>query len=229
VKPAFVITLVLLIGSSVIAGNKKLPPFSASLPDSQVVDILYWTNSNQVQYLGYDWINSYCFGKVLGCAVTDQPATAQYSYGEIIFRSGDWLIYATYFGDGPGMQIQMLAPCWKPSSRAQVSPAKNMQTLLVGDPGVKLHRWRGHTYTAVSALNTATKEVWGHGSLDDWRLVITAMWISKELTTLSINEQLTWSGKLSALQAAGLVTADNLEKLLIEMRNSESQNAQTQK
>jgi hypothetical protein len=228
-KPVLGITLVLLAASAAVAGNKKLPPFSSSLPDSQVVDILYWTNSNQVKYLGYDWINSYCFGRVPGCAVTDQAATAQYSYGEIVFRSGNWLIYATCFGDGPEMQIQMLAPCWKPNARAQVSPTKNMQTLLVGDPGSKLHRWRGHTYTAVSAFNTETKEVWGQGTLDDWRLAVAAMEISKQLTKMSINDQLNWSGKLSALQAADLVTPDNLEKVLTEMRNSEIANANTQK
>lgn len=214
--------LLVLVLCPAATGKKQPPPFAGSLQDSQVVDILFWTNSNQTQYLGFDWINSYCFGRVLGCAVTDEPATAQYSYGEILFRSGDWLIYATCFGDGPGMQIQWLAPCWRPDVRAQISAAKNARTILVGDPGAKLHRWRGHTYTVISAFNADTKEVWGQGSLDAWRLVVAAIDIVGELKTLPLDDQIKWSGKLSALQAAGLMTPENLEKLLAEMRNSES-------
>jgi hypothetical protein len=218
-KYFFVISLLVLTFTRSTPGKKQPPPFAVALPESQVVDILLWTNSTQTQYLGYDWVNSYCFGRVLGCAVTDQPATAEYSYGEIVFRSGDWLIYATCFGDAPG-QIQWLAPCWKPDTRAQVSVAKNMTTLLVGDPGSKQRRWSGHTYTVVSAFNTRTKEVWGQATLDAWRLAVAAMEIARNLKSLSLDEQLAWSAKLSQLQAAGLMNADNLEKFLAEIRDS---------
>lgn len=216
-----VISVLVLTFACAADGKKQPPPFAGALPESQVVDILLWTNSTQSQYLGYDWVNSYCFGRVLGCAVTDEPATAQYSYGEIVFRSGDWLIYATCFGDAPG-QVEWLAPCWKPDARAQVSVSKNVRTLLVGDPGSKQRRWNGHTYTVVSAFNTQTKEVWGQATLDAWRLAVAAMEIAKNLKSLSIDEQLAWSAKLSQLQAAGLMSADNLEKLLAEMQNSKS-------
>jgi hypothetical protein len=228
-KYAVAITVLLLTSLPISAGHKNLPPFAQSLQDSQVVDILFWSNSNQTQYLGFDWIDSYCFGRVLGCAVTDQPATAQYSYGEIVFRAGDWLIYATCFGDGPAMQIQMLAPCWTPNARAQVSPQKNMRTLVVGNPGDKPHRWRGHTYTAVSAFNTETKDVWGQGTPDDWRTAVAAMEITKELKNMPIDDQLTWSGKIAGLRAAGLMTADNLEKVAAEIKTAESVSAQPQK
>jgi len=219
-KLTILITVLLLVSFPTSAGHKKLPPFAQSLQESQVEDILFWSNSNQVEYLGFDWIDSYCFGRVLGCAVTDQPATAQYSYGEVVFRAGDWLIYATCFGDGPAMQIQMLAPCWAPSARSQISPQKNMRTLLIGNPGDKPHRWRGHTYTAVSAFNTETKDVWGQGTLDDWRTAVAAMEITKALKNMAIDGQLAWSGKIAGLRAAGLMTPDNLEKIAAEMKNA---------
>lgn len=212
-----------LMAGSVTFGKKEQPPFAQTLTVPQEVGVLFWSNSNQTQYLGFDWINSYCFGRVLGCAVTDEPATAEYSYGEILFRSGDWLIYATCFGDGPGMQIQWLAPCWKPGATVEVSPTKNMRTILIGDPGTKLHRWRGHTYTVVSAFNNETKQLWGPGTLDAWRIVIAAIGITDQLKTMSLDEQLTWSTKIFALRDAGLVNADNLEKLLAEMRHSETE------
>jgi hypothetical protein len=65
-----------------------------------------------------------------------------------------------------------------------------MQTLLAGDPGAKLHRWRAHTYTVVAAFNTETKEVWGQRILDEWRIAVAAMEISKQLGRMSIDDQL---------------------------------------
>jgi hypothetical protein len=214
------ITFSIFIFSATVAAKRQPPPFAQSLSESQVVDVLVWTSSTQTQYLGFDWINSYCFGRVLGCAVTDEPATNQYSYGEVLFRSGDWLIYATCVGGAPGAQIEWLAPCWKPDTRVEVSAAKDARTILIGDPGTKQHRWRGHTYSVVSAFDASTKEVWGQGTLEDWRIVLAAIDIETEFKSMSVDDQLRWAGKISALRTTDLLNADNLEKLLAEMRSS---------
>lgn len=197
--------------------EKSLPPFASALSQPQMVDIVAYSNTNQVKYLGFDWINTYCFGRVLGCAVSDQPATAEYSYGEILFKAGDWFIYATCFGDGPHAEYKWLQPCWQPDARVEISPRENRTTLIVGKPGQNWKRGMGHTYTVVSAFNTKTQDTWGNGTVEAWRMVIAATETASQLKTMSIDDQLSWSTKLMALRSAGLMTADSLDKVLAEM------------
>lgn len=219
-KPLAFSLLLLLLPSTTPGKGKSLPPFAAELSQPQVVEILAYSNSNQVKYLGFDWIDTYCFGRLIGCAVSDQPATAEYSYGEIIFKSGDWFICATCFGDGPNAAIKLLMPCWQPDTRVEISAKKNGRTLIVGEPGQKFRAGMGHTYTVVAAYNQTTQEDWGSSTIEAWRLVLASIEITAELKPMSVDRQLSWSAKILALRGAGLVTADNLEKLLAEMRSS---------
>jgi hypothetical protein len=209
-------------------GGKKLPPFAAELSQPQIVDILAFSNSTQVRYLGFDWVNTYCFGRLVGCAVSDQPATAEFSYGEIVFKLGNWFIYATCSGNGPHAEYKWLRPCWQPDARVQVSSKENRKTLIVGQPGEKWRAGMGHTYTVITAFNAQTQDVWGDGTVEAWRQVITAMEITTELKTMSIDEQISWSTKIMGLRGAGLLNADNLQKVLTEMRSSKPAPATTE-
>jgi hypothetical protein len=201
-------------------GGKKLPPFAAALSQPQIVDILAFSNSTQVRYLGFDWVNTYCFGRLVGCAVSDQPATADYSYGEILFKTGDWFIYATCLGNSLHAEYRLLQPCWQPDARVEISSKENRRTLIVGKPEEKWRAGMGHTYTVITAFNSKTQDMWGNGTAESWRQAISAIGITAELKTMNIDEQLTWSAKLMALRGSGLMTADNLEKVLTEMRSS---------
>jgi hypothetical protein len=227
-KIVLAVSLLSLLFPAALRGGKELPPFAVELSQPQMVDILAYSNSNQVQYLGFDWVNTYCFGRLLGCAVSDQPATAEYSYGEIVFKSGDWFIYAACFGDGPHAEYKWLRPCWQPDARVQVSSKENRKTLIVGQPGEKWRAGMGHTYTVITAFNSKTQDVWGNGTVEAWRQVITAIGITAELKTMSVDEQISWSGKIMGLRGAGLLTADNLEKVLAEMRSSKQTPITTQ-
>jgi hypothetical protein len=218
-KALLTISFLSLLFPLALFGEKELPPFAGELSQPQMVDILAFSNSNQVRYLGFDWLNTYCFGRLLGCVVSDQPATAEFSYGEIVFKLGDWFFYATCSGNGPHAEYKWLRPCWQPNARVQVSSKENRRTLIVGQPGEKWRAGMGHTYTVISAFNAQTQDVWGDGTAEAWRQVITAIEITAELKTMSVDEQISWSGKIMGLRGAGLLNADNLEKVLAEMHS----------
>lgn len=66
--------------------------FAADLQAPQDAKVLLHARTNQIQYLGFNWVNAYCFGQVLGCAVSNQPATTNYADHEVLFTAGEWML-----------------------------------------------------------------------------------------------------------------------------------------
>jgi hypothetical protein len=217
--PAAVLLALLCVGV-VHAKEKEVPPFAADLQTPRDAEILLHTASNQVQYLGFNWINFYCFGR-LGCAVSNQPATVSYTVHETVFSAGDWLIYATCT-----IQVWMLSPCGAPGEPARIGLRKNPRLLDVSHPPMPCRTGWGNRkcltsiYEIHSAFNVRTRETWGQDSLDTWRMVVASLAISEELKGLSLDGQLAWARKISDLRTAGLINAANLEAVLAEMQGA---------
>jgi hypothetical protein len=85
--------LMLILTAAAWARTKDAPPFAAWLAAPQAAEVVAQDASNETEYLGFNWVNSYCFGKLLGCAVTNEPATTNYIYHEVILVSGGWHFY----------------------------------------------------------------------------------------------------------------------------------------
>ena len=209
--------LMLILTAAAWARTKDAPPFAAWLAAPQAAEVVAQDASNETEYLGFNWVNSYCFGKLLGCAVTNEPATTNYIYHEVILVSGGWHFYATCI-----VQVMMIHNCGTLRTPTKISLRKNQFTLSVTntDPvGTLRHAPTESVYSIISAYHATTKESWGQASAEEWRVLLAALDITQTLKTMPIDDQLAWSRKLSDLRAAGLMNADNLESVLAEMRN----------
>lgn len=133
------LVFVLFASAQVSAQESKARPFDGTLDSPTQVTVVFSTDSNETQYLGFDWVNGYCFGAILGCAVQNQPATASWITRIAVFSIGDWRFAADcrdqkptplYLGDTTGVKFQ-LHPCNGAASDAVIQLRKNERSLTV--------------------------------------------------------------------------------------------------
>jgi hypothetical protein len=215
-KVFFVIAASLALSVAVTAKSKPAPPFAQLIDSPTQAKVLAAESSHESKYLGFNWVNSYCFG-VLGCAVTNEPATAEQTNREAFLRVGPWI-----FDLVCTERALYIHPCGEISGDfANVKLDKNGRGLDILSIAPDRKSFSRTTFYAItSAINTDTQEIWGNGTVDGWRTVRAEIAISEALRKMKLDAQIVWYQKLQAMHAYGLATPENLEAILAEMTHS---------
>lgn len=141
-----VIVLAFAAALNAYGQNSKPRPLDGVLDDPTEANIIFATNMNETQDLGFSWVNVYCFGAALGCVVQNQPATSAWTTRISVFLVGEWRIAADcrdqtpvpmYAGDQSGIKFQ-LHPCKSGDGRAIIQMRKNQRSLTVAFEGEEL-------------------------------------------------------------------------------------------
>lgn len=110
--------------------------FEQAVGNPVEADIVFQSSSAETQYLGFNWVNAYCFGDVLGCVVQNQPASSSWTERIEVFSVGDWRIAADckdqepIDADNPNTKWQ-LHPCEDGVKGAIIQLRKNKRSLTV--------------------------------------------------------------------------------------------------
>ena len=197
----------LVCALSAIAKNKERLPFAPLVESPTPVILLIEHASTETQYLGFNWINTYCFG-ALGCAVSNNPATATHTERNAILRLGPWLLYVN-------------CTQYTLNFHSCESLSGNPITVKTRNDGSEIYvldaSSRVTKYNIKSAYNTDTRMTWGMGSTDEWREVIATISIANALKKMDVDHQIEWATKLKTMRDNGLTNASNLEAVLAEM------------
>lgn len=217
-----IVSALALSFSSFAQTTSKPRPFDGVLDNPTQAKVIFSTNSNETQYLGFNWVNAYCFGAVLGCAVQNQPATSSWVTRIAIFSVDDWDIAAECRDQAPdptyGWRFQVHA-CNAVFADAVISLRKNGRSLTVRSeqnrileptdmkPGASM-------FSIESAYNAKTEQVSGDGTIEEWKLLFTGLRMQQDLKTFQPQMAVKLIDQVKDLRQYNLLTSDRLEKLL---------------
>jgi len=242
-----VLALAFCICASAYGQKAKPRPLDGVLDDPTEATIIFATNMNETQDLGFSWVNAYCFGAALGCVVQNQPATSAWTTRISVFLVGDWRIAADcrdqapvpmYVGDQSGIRFQ-LHPCESGDGRAIIQIRKNQRSLTVafegerddtgkGKPQKREHWNRGASvYALEGAYNVKTKQVVGDGTVEQWELLFAELRMQKDLKTFQPQIAVKLIDQMNDLRQYNLLTSDRLEKLLEQDEQENAGSAHT--
>lgn len=230
------LVFVLFASARVSAQKPQSRPFNGVLDNPVRATVIFSTDSNQTQYLGFDWANTYCFGALLGCVVQNKPATTELLTRSAVFSVGDWRFGA----DCDDIEYK-LHRCDSATSGAVIQLRKNGRSLTVvfgatlsGSPQASsddspilrssnsdtvtgkmdTHWSKGASvYTLESAYNVKTEETVG-STVEQWKLFFAGLRMQQDLKTFQPQMAVKLIGQVNDLRQYNLVTSDRLGKLL---------------
>lgn len=224
-RALLMITAAILLGS--VSAPADTAPFVEDLSQGRMTAQVVWRGASATdQYLGVNWLSSFCFGKS-NCVVSNIPAHVRKVYLKYLLKVGDWGIYATCTIGGPELHS-----CGTINGDAvDVELRKNGQSLTAYDTSVVRPRnaTRDSVLTIHSAYNVKDGAVWGHDSVDTWETLVWLTRVRAEIHKLDLDSQLAWVEKLERLRDAHLINGPNMQKLLDEIKASETAQADAAK
>lgn len=210
-----------LSSSSFGQATPKPRPFDGVLDNPTSAKVIFSTSSNETQYLGFDWVNAYCFGAIVGCAVQNRPATASWVTRIAVFAVGDWRIASDCRDQAidPTFGRFQIHACNAVFADAVISLRKNGRSLTVRSEENRVlnpadMKPGGSMYSIESAYNVKTEQVFGDATVEQWKLLFAGIRMQQDLETFQPQIAVKLIDQVKDLREYNLMTSDRLEKLL---------------